>query len=98
MSNELSTMKTVLRQHADFLRSSFHVGRLGIFGSTARGDQTSASDVDMLVEFIEPVSMFTFLRLEEYLTNTLKKNVDLVTKNALKPAVRDTILQDVLYV
>lgn len=71
---------------------------LEFFGSVARGDSGDDSDIDMLVEFKSPVGFFDFIRLENYLTKSLGRKVDLVTKKALKPLIRDDILNDVIYV
>jgi predicted nucleotidyltransferase len=73
------------------------VKEIGIFGSVARSEQTAASDVDVLVEFSEPVGFFAFLDLEDFLTRIFGKKVDLVTKRALKLAVKDQILKDAVY-
>jgi len=71
---------------------------MGVFGSFARGDQRKNSDIDILVEFSKPIGFFEFLEVEEYLSKILGKKVDLVTNNALKPAIRQDILNDVVYV
>ena len=44
-----------------------------------------SSDIDILVEFRNPVGFFKFLELEERLSEWLGADVDLVTKGALKP-------------
>ncbi len=80
------------------LRGGYHVKRIGVFGSATRGEDTLASDIDILVEFSAPVGFFKFLDLEEYLSSILKRKVDLVTRNALKPAIKDSILRDIVYV
>jgi len=73
------------------------VRRLGIFGSVARGNQTVSSDVDILVDFTHPLGLFRFVELENHLSQLLGKPVDLVTKNALKPIIKDQILQETIY-
>lgn len=80
------------------LQQRYQTERLGVLGSYVRGEQNKNSDMDVLVEFFEPVGFFTFLGLEEYLENLLGVNVDLVTKNALKPGIKKRILGEVLYV
>lgn len=86
-----------LRVHHDELRDVYHIQRIGIFGSTARGEQTPTSDVDVLVSFSDPPSMFRFLELERHLSGLLKRRVDLVTERALKPAMRNEVLRDTVY-
>ncbi|MBI5191221.1 MAG: nucleotidyltransferase family protein [Nitrospirae bacterium] len=87
----------ILRQHEDELRRQFGVKRIGVFGSFARGEQTKMSDVDVLVEFDRPVGLFEFIGLEMHLEGLLGRKVDLVTKNALKPYIKDRILEEVMY-
>ncbi len=87
-----------LQNNLPFLKQNYHVARLGIFGSVARDERTEKSDVDMLVEFNSPVGFFDFIRLENFLSEILKQKVDLVTKNALKPVIKDEIIKETLYV
>jgi len=86
-----------LRQHDEVLRSRFRVKSIGLFGSFARGEQRRRSDIDLLVEFEETVSMFEFIRLEDYLAEALAHRVDLVMKSALKPRLGERILAEVAY-
>ena len=79
------------------LHDKYKVSRIGIFGSMARGEAKETSDIDILVEFSEPVGMFHFFELKEFLESILGKKIDLVTKNALKPAIKDSIINEVIY-
>ena len=81
-----------------FLKDKYHVKRLGIFGSAIRGDWKKESDIDILVEFDSPIGFFDFIRLENFLSQILHQKVDLVSKKALKPAIKDNILKDTIYV
>jgi len=80
------------------LKQKYNVKRLGIFGSVVRDEQEKGSDVDMLVEFTSPIGLYDFIGLENFLTNTLNQKVDLVSKKALKPAIKNDILKETLYV
>lgn len=80
------------------LESRFHVKSIGIFGSVARNENTDTSDLDLIVDFSEPVGMFKFLELRDYLRLALDTDIDLTTPRALKPAIRQTVEKDVLYV
>lgn len=79
------------------LQRRYGVSEIGVFGSVARGEEQTTSDVDILVSFANPVDLFTFLELKEYLETLLKREVDLVTEKALKPTMRDRILKEVTY-
>ncbi|MCX6352355.1 MAG: nucleotidyltransferase family protein [Bacteroidetes bacterium] len=79
------------------LASKFHVNRIGYFGSYARNQQTQDSDIDILVEFKKPIG-WEFFDLQELLEKELKLKVDLVSINALRIQLKDTILNQVKYV
>lgn len=87
----------VLREHMGELKERFHVKDIGVFGSYARGQPRRASDVDILVEFDRPVDLFHFFDLQDYLEATLHAKVDLATRNALKPQIREAVLREVVY-
>ena len=87
----------MLESREEELKKKYHVRKIGVFGSFARSEQTNASDVDILVEFSTPVDLFEFIGLQQYLEKALGKKVDLVTVKALKPQLRDRILNEVVY-
>jgi hypothetical protein len=69
-----------------------------MFGSYPRREYKEGRDLDILVDFDEPPSLFKFLELENYLSDLLDIKVDLVMKDALKPAIGRHILQEVTYI
>ena len=74
------------------------VQTLELFGSVARDEATSASDVDFLVEFsIEP-TLFDLLRVQHYLEDLLGCGIDLGTRAALKAHLREPVTQDIIRV
>lgn len=85
-----------LKAEKDYLKSQYHVEKIGLFGSFARDEQTETSDIDLLVEFSRPVG-FEFLDLKDYLETIFDRPVDLVTPNAIKPYMKDEILSEVQY-
>jgi len=90
LENKLQELKPVL---AD----KFHVSRIGYFGSYISEQQTNESDLDLLVEFSQPVG-WEFFTLEKYLEQEFGLPVDLVTKDALKERIKETILNQVIYI
>jgi predicted nucleotidyltransferase len=76
----------------------YSVRTIGVFGSVARNEQTGKSDIDLLMEFSKPVGFVTFMRLENFLSERLGKQVDLVTPDSLKPVIRKDVLSGVIYV
>lgn len=92
----LNELRMQLRNHMALLKHRFKVKRLGIFGSYARNEATPQSDIDILVEFSEPIG-WEIVDLQDYLTELLGHKVDLVTIKALKPQLKAEILQQVVY-
>ena len=74
----------------------FHVERLSVFGSVARNEASDDSDVDVLVEFDPdvPVGLFAFVGLLDFLEDVLGTRIDLATPDALRPEMRDRILEE----
>lgn len=95
---DVETVKLALLQHKTELTEKFGVKTLGVFGAYVRGEQKLSSDVDILVEFEEPVGLFEFMNLENYLSDLLGAKVDLVSKKALKPHIGEQILQEVIMI
>jgi len=85
-----------LKIYKDYLRQKYKVREMGIFGSYAKNEQKMGSDLDILVEFYEPVGLGYF-ELKDFLEDVLKIKVDLVTKMGIKPQLKDKILKDVIY-
>lgn len=82
-----------IRDHSGEM-SRFRVRSLSLFGSVARDEARPESDVDILVEFSEPVGLFDFVRLRRFLEGVLDRRVDLATPAALKPRMRERILAE----
>jgi len=96
---KIEEIKETLTKHKEELRERFKVREMGVFGSYVRGEQKKkGSDIDILVEFEEPIGLFEFMDLEEYLSKLLGTKVDLVSKKALKPRIGEYILKEVVYV
>lgn len=90
-------IEKIIKQHRQELEKKYKVKRIGVFGSYARGDQSERSDLDILVEFKEPVG-FLFIHLADFLEEILESEVDWVTPDAIKPNRRRYIMEDVSYV
>ena len=94
---DINSVSLILHKHQTNL-DQFSVKSLAIFGSVARGEATDRSDIDLLVEFSQPVGLFEFIRLKYYLENLIGSKVDLVTPDALHPTLRDSILNEAVNV
>ena len=67
---------------------------IGIFGSFARNENTEYSDLDILVQFGKKLNLFDLVDLENKLSESLGIKVDLVTRNALSPLIKEYIEKD----
>ncbi len=76
------------------LPAQSHVRRVSLFGSHLHGTARDDSDIDLLVEFHEPVSMFTFVRLENDISRALGRKVDLSTPNSLSRYFRNDVVRE----
>jgi predicted nucleotidyltransferase len=85
----------VMRAHRGELEA-MGVAKLAVFGSLARNEFTDKSDIDLLVEFDGRVGLFQFARVQRYLETILGTSVDLVTPDALHPALRSRILAEAI--
>lgn len=92
----LDDFKSMLRKEYSFLQKRFHISSLGIFGSYVRHEQKIKSDLDLLVEFNQPVTLFDIVDLEEYLSSKMNIKVDIVMKQALKKRTGEKILREVI--
>jgi len=70
----------------------YGVVSLKVFGSVSRGEEDEESDIDILVRFVQPLSLFKLVRLERELSELLGRQVDLVTEQALSPYIRTAVI------
>ena len=74
------------------------VKSLAIFGSVARDEATPVSDVDILVDFEGPPTFDAYMEIRIFLEDLLGMQVDLVTRDALRPRIEPYIYEDLVYV
>ncbi len=80
------------------LARRFGVTRLALFGSTARNEARSDSDVDIVVSFDGPATSRRYFGVQFYLEDLLGRPVDLVTDKALRPELRPYIEREAVNV
>ncbi len=86
-----------LRELKPMLYEKYGIKRIGVFGSYAVNAQHEKSDVDLLLEFTAPLG-WTYFELPDILRKLLNVKVDVTTKDAIKPRMRDTILSQIIYI
>ncbi len=93
-SEVLKKLKLSKKEMKEFSVKDFY-----LFGSYVREEAGDQSDLDILVEF-EPeaqIGLFAFARLRRRLSELLGREVDLVTRDAIRPEMRDEILREAVH-
>ena len=94
MSRRDSVLRTLSRNRSRIRNCG--VRRLGLFGSTVRGEDSKSSDLDFVAEF-DRKSFDNYMDLKSLLEKLFKRKVDLVLSDAIKPRLRETILGQAVY-
>ena len=90
--NQLQSVSTILSQHRTRLQD-LGVVQLSVFGSTVRGEAEEESDIDFLVD-LHPKTFRNYMGLKLFLEDLFGCSVDLVTKDGLKPLLREQVLSE----
>jgi hypothetical protein len=93
----LSTIQEKLRQVKQQLADKYHVSSIGLFGSIVRADFKPESDIDIMVDFSQPIGI-EFIDLADELEKLLGRRVDLVSKAGVRPRYYQAIEPDIRYV
>ncbi|TFG02207.1 MAG: nucleotidyltransferase [Promethearchaeota archaeon] len=84
----------ILKQNKEQLKNH-HVKRIGLFGSFLRGDNSSKSDIDVIVEFDEGRKNYdNFIEVSYLLEKIFERKIDLLTIEALSPHMKSKILKE----
>lgn len=97
MGNRQETMQLLQRHFHEMVRE-FGVHDLALFGSVARDEAGTSSDVDILVSFDGPATADRYFGLQFFLEDLLGRPVDLVTDKALRPELRPYIEREAMHV
>ncbi len=85
-----------IRQAKPGLAKKYKVKSIALFGSLARNEGTPESDIDILVDFSEPIGI-EFVYLSDELETILKRKVDLVSRTGVKDHYYKQIEKDLIY-
>ncbi len=88
----------IIKKNFNYLETHFSVRNIGLFGSYAKQNAKESSDIDILVDFSKPITLFQYVDLEYFLSEKLGERVDLVSKDGLKPILKNRILEEVIYI
>lgn len=88
----------ILKETKDDARQNYKAEIKGIFGSYARGEEKSSSDVDILVMFFEGATLFNFVGLADFLEEKLNARVDIVPIDTVRTEIKKQVLKEVIYI
>jgi len=91
------SITNILKANKLDLLARYHLKSIGIFGSFNRDDFNDDSDIDILIDYEQPIGI-EFIDLAEELEKILNLKVDLVSKNGIKPKYLEEIQKDLVYV
>lgn len=87
-------LKDIQKKAEPVLRNN-DVEFAGIFGSFARGQEQASSDIDIMIRYARPKSLFDLIGLSQALSTVLDRRVDVVTEKAIHPYLKKNITNDV---
>lgn len=93
----LIEIRDILTKNKKIIQEKYKVKKIGIFGSYVRGEQKEDSDLDIIVDFSEPVSLLKLVNFENFLGNITGLKVDVVPESDIRPELRDNILNEASY-
>ena len=88
---------STLRSAKPELKKKYPIKALALFGSFSRNENNESSDIDVMVEFSEPIGI-RFIDLAEELEEILQRKVDLVSRKGIKPKYFKAIEPELIYV
>ncbi|MCZ0860809.1 nucleotidyltransferase family protein [Methanocorpusculum sp. MG] len=88
----------LIRLKYSYLHEKFGVDKIGVFGSTVRGEDQDGSDVDVVFTFCPgKVSLDRYLELADYLESLFGRKVDLIPDDGLSPYIRPFVMNEVVW-
>ena len=86
IDEKLNRIVEILKKHG--------AKRIEIFGSYARGEATSESDIDLIVDFENRKTLLELVGIEQEIEDTVGIKIDLLTRNSISPYIMERIKKD----
>lgn len=83
-----------IKQKIRPILKKYNIKRAGLFGSYVRGDMREDSDIDILVEIEDDISLLDFVGIKLEIEDILGKKVDLVEYDTIKPLIKEKIIKE----
>jgi predicted nucleotidyltransferase len=94
MLNKQNIIETIIKEFPK-LREEYHVHRVGLFGSYVQNSANENSDIDLIIEFGEPIGL-QFIQLCDYMEKLFDKKVDILTPEGLKNIRIKSVVENIL--
>ena len=91
-------IEEILKSFKNDIKRNYKAEVVGIFGSFARGEQKSDSDVDILVKFYKDATLFDYMRLSMFLQEKLGIDVDIVPQDTIREELRERIVKEAIFI
>lgn len=98
MTNRTDILDFLIR-NKNFLKKKYHITKIGLFGSFARGEEKEDSDIDIIVEFEDGTENLFEIKqdLKDYLRKKFNLNIDICRERYIKPHFKKEILNETIY-
>jgi predicted nucleotidyltransferase len=89
-------MRTIeeIRQRILPILEKHNIKKAGLFGSFIRGEMREDSDIDILVEIEDSISLLDLVGIKLEIEDVLGRKVDLVEYSTIKPLLKDRIIKE----
>ena len=88
----------ILEEVYSEIREKYKVKRIGLFGSVVKHTENKVSDIDLLTEFEESADLLDLIGLSDFLSEKLKRKVDIVPREALREELKESIEKEVAFI
>lgn len=93
MNDKIYTIEEI-KEKVISIATNYNLKSITLFGSYARGEATKDSDIDLLVDFFQPIDLFTLAEIKQAFENVLEKNVDILIYKNITPELMWNIMDD----
>ncbi len=97
MNNEFQ-LKEEIKEKIISILVKHGIKRILVFGSYARNEATPKSDLDLIVDFPEGISLLDHVGIEIELSEALNMKIDLLSRNGISPYFKDHVLEEAIVI
>lgn len=90
----MGTSVEEIKQRILPILQKYNIKRAGLFGSYARGEMREDSDIDILVEVADDISLLDFVGIKLEIEEVLGKKIDLAEYNTIKPLIWERVIKE----